>query len=407
MKSATSKTGRGTRSRSRLEEPEEPEPLPVEVPVEENYDFIGYDVGDNLIHAAGSLRTMFPCDGGQIRVDEVSYVQGPRSVRTLVHKDGNIFALHFLEPLEEILKKEEIEGEVIEEEGEGEEQNAEGEKSEIVENEGEGIEKSEFEGNEKDDKKDVRPKKKEPKPFCDFTSFTAQLSDGMIISLSGYGPTGSIKQKEPKEGEEMILGQGPVEGSPPTQATPSPQPKASSPKARKRTDEEVRRLEELQQQHEEEKVRQEEEARRKAEEEKLRKPFQHVFLTCPDGLHVEYLNNGSHQSSKNAGGVVVRQSYPVKPSGLRECDVARLRPAMEETSRTVMTDGTVTKVSVRHTLAPIKGERTVITTTTTIRAIARTRTVRIRTTTTIIATSTVTVTTTTTTAIATRTATII
>ena len=323
-----------------MDEPEEPEPVAVEEPVEEKYDFIGYDVGDKLIHVSGTLSTMFPCDGGQIRVDQARYVQGARSVRASVYKDGNVFFLHFLEPLDEVLKKEELEGEqeedVVEETAE---------KSIIVEGETEGIEKSELEENEKEDKQEMA-KKKGPKPFCDFSSFTAQLNDGMIVSLSGYGPTGSIKPSEPRNGEELILGQGPTEGAPPVQATPSPQPKAGSPKGRKRTDEEAKRLEELQQQHEEEQARLEEEAKRRAEEELLRKPFQQFFLTCPDGLHVEYVNDGSYQSSGDQGGVMVRQSYPVKASGPRGCDVARLRPAMEEKSRTILTNGTVIKVGV-------------------------------------------------------------
>lgn len=81
-------------------------------------------------------------------------------------------------------------------------------------------------------------------------------------------------------------------------------------------------------------------ARRKAEEERLKKPFQHVYITCPDGQHVQYLNDDCYQSRDNKGGVVVRQSYPIRPLGL-----AREKPASEETCRTVMTDGTVIKVS--------------------------------------------------------------
>lgn len=80
-------------------------------------------------------------------------------------------------------------------------------------------------------------------------------------------------------------------------------------------------------------------ARRKAAEEKRKKPFQHVYITCPDGQHLQYLNDEFYPSKSDMGGVVVRQSYPVKPLG-----AAREKPAAEETSRTVMTDGTVIKV---------------------------------------------------------------
>ena len=105
---------RGGRSRSRVsmnDEPEEAEVAPAPPPVEDPYDFIGYDVGDNLVHASGSLSTMFPCDGGQIRVERNSYIQGSRNIRVSVLKDGNMFVLHFLEPIDEVLKQEEIDGE--------------------------------------------------------------------------------------------------------------------------------------------------------------------------------------------------------------------------------------------------------------------------------------------------------
>ena len=116
----------------------------------------------------------------------------------------------------------------------------------------EGIEKSETEANEKEElaeepTKERKPKGREPRPFCDFSSFVAQLSDGMVVSLSGYGPDGTLKKKEPKRAEDSLAGQG---GSEPSQAgpaaSPSPQPKAVSPKVRKKQDEEARKMEELQ-----------------------------------------------------------------------------------------------------------------------------------------------------------------
>ena len=249
IKSATSKADkRGLHSRSRSGELEEPEILPVEEPVEEFYDFIGYDMGDNLIHVSGSLTTMFPADGGQIQVNKSQYVQGARSISTSVLKDGNMFVLHFLEPIDEILSKEELEGsegkagveillhEIKQEENGEEEEN-----------------KSVTEGSEKEQHR------RHPKPFCDSSSFVAELSDGMVVALSGYGPSGSLKEKEPKESEDTVTGYLTADVAPPPQATPSPQPKAGSPKARKRAEEEAKRMEEIQQQQEEERLRREEE----------------------------------------------------------------------------------------------------------------------------------------------------
>ena len=36
----------------------------------------GYDVGNNIIHVSGITSTLFPSDGGQIRVERTEYVQG-------------------------------------------------------------------------------------------------------------------------------------------------------------------------------------------------------------------------------------------------------------------------------------------------------------------------------------------
>ncbi|KAK2570951.1 Sperm-associated antigen 17 [Acropora cervicornis] len=324
IKSASSKADkRGLQSGSRSGDFEESEPLPVEEPNEEPYAFIGYDTGDNLVHVSGSLSTMFPADGAQIQVNKSKYVQGAKSVSTSVFKDGNMFVLHFSEPIDEILANEKEER-LHEKDG----------TERLMEKTGlraEEVEKSEVEASEKE-------QQKRPTPFCDFSSFVAELSDGMIVALSGYGPSGSLAEKDTRETEDTVTGHL-IADPPPPQPTPSPQPKAGSPKLRKKADEEAKRLEEMHQHQEEERIRLEEEARRKAAEEKRKKPFQHVYITCPDGQHVQYLNGEFYPSKSDMGGVVVRQSYPVKPLG-----AAREKPAAEETSRTVMTDGTVIKI---------------------------------------------------------------
>lgn len=66
-----------------------------------------------------------------------------------------------------------------------------------------------------------------------------------------------------------------------------------------------------------------------------------MFITCPDGQHVQYLNDDCYKSSSSKGGVVVRQSYPIRPLGS-----VKEKPASEEISRTIMTDGTVIRVSL-------------------------------------------------------------
>lgn len=203
-----------------------------------------------MIHVSGSLMTVFPADGGQIQVNKSQYVQGARKVSTSVFKDGNMFVLHFLEPIDEILTKEELEG--LEEKDD-----LRIDKNEKEEYKNDELEKSEIEASEKEQQKIP----KGPKPFCDFSSFVAELSDGMVLALSGYGPSGSFKEKESKESEETVTGYLKADTVMPPQPTPSPQPKAGSPKARKRAEEEAKRMEEIQQQQEEERLRLEEEGR--------------------------------------------------------------------------------------------------------------------------------------------------
>ena len=213
-------------------------------------------MGDNLIHVSGSLTTLFPADGGQIQVNKSQYVQGARSISTSVFKDGNMFVLHFLEPIDEILSKEELEG-------------SEGKAGVgILVDKVKQEENVEEEGNKSvTEESDKEQHSRHPEPFCDFSSFVAELSDGMVLALSGYGPSGSLKEKEPKESDDTVTGYLTADAGPPPQPTPSPQPKAGSPKARKRAEEEAKRMEEIQQQQEEERQRLEEEGNSSLEQE--------------------------------------------------------------------------------------------------------------------------------------------
>lgn len=76
----------------------------------------------------------------------------------------------------------------------------------------------------------------------------------------------------------------------------------------------------------------------------MKKPFNEIFATCPDGLHVSYRNDENYVSVQDSGGVVVRQSYPFKSRGLHECEATRGKVAMRELSRSIKSDGTVIKV---------------------------------------------------------------
>ncbi|CAB4022723.1 Hypothetical predicted protein [Paramuricea clavata] len=184
------------------------------------YDFLGYDVGDDLIHVTGVQSSMFPCDGGEIRVEKTQYVRGPNFVSTSVHKDGNILKLHFLEPQEEILP-EQPSNISVDSKAENTESREKTEEDVAGLNEpnDEGVEKSEFEANEKtasfhEDvvvESDKIPSEPDPPVFCTHASFVAQLNDGMVITCSGFGAHGKPGQQG--EGADGEFGTVSVHGS--------------------------------------------------------------------------------------------------------------------------------------------------------------------------------------------------
>ena len=352
--SSAGSPGRGTKaSKARLAQEVETQPEVDDegaIDAEEDYDFLGYDVGDDLIHVTGVRSSIFPCDGGEIRVEKIQYVRGANSASISVHKDGNILKLHFLEPLEEILP--DRPSEVIDDSKVDSSETCEKTEDDVTQEESnateEGVEKSEFEANEKTASfhQDVTVESEhvslEPTlpMFCTHASFVAQLNDGMVITCSAFGSHGKPAQHDRSFNKDSTAT---------VPLDPSPPPKVSSPKSRKKNDEEARRLEELR--LAEEKQRDEEEARRLKElQELIKKPFHEIFVSCPDGLHVSYRNDENFASAQDAGGVVTRQCYPLKSRGLHECEAVRGKVAMRELSRSITTDGTVIKIMLDNSI---------------------------------------------------------
>ena len=118
----------------------------------------------------------------------------------------------------------------------------------------EAIEKNETELSEKEESTNEgeqaqTPMHLEPKSFCEFSSVVAHLNDGMILSLSGYGPSGTLRNKQTRRANGSFSGVGGGDAAHmATLASSSPQPKTVSPKLRKKQDEEAKKIEELQQQ---------------------------------------------------------------------------------------------------------------------------------------------------------------
>ncbi|XP_028285189.1 sperm-associated antigen 17 [Parambassis ranga] len=61
--------------------------------------FTGYNMDGKLIHASGRLQYLFPSDGGQITVENISFVAGSSHMKLSVKKDGHNFYTHINEVL--------------------------------------------------------------------------------------------------------------------------------------------------------------------------------------------------------------------------------------------------------------------------------------------------------------------
>nr|CAB3266505.1 sperm-associated antigen 17 [Phallusia mammillata] len=136
----------------------------------------------------------------------------------------------------------------------------------------------------------------------------------------------------------------------------SKSPRGKSPKGGKKKSDaaekeaEAQKLEEQRAQEELERKLQEAEEAAEAMRKRQRMPsFQQLYISCPDGLNVRYELDPTSavlhpESSKDEYKLMVRQNYPYKTLGRQNTEQARSTPAMDEVSRTILSDGTVVKV---------------------------------------------------------------
>ncbi|XP_076077508.1 sperm-associated antigen 17-like isoform X7 [Mytilus galloprovincialis] len=292
---------------------------------EEFWPFTGYDVGNKLIHVSGITTTLFPSDGGQIRTERTDFVQGTSCVKATVLKDGHIFSVHILDPKENS-------------NGSEDEDDTDSKKDEK--------EKSEYEKSEKDDKsvKDTESvgvktnmsvKSEDKKTAVSaFGSITAQLMDGMTMSLSQFGESGTCEEAKKYEPKDYV--------APPTTPSPAPPP---SPAKSKKGDKKGSTPEpppQVPAPDEGEKIDEE----KKDEEKPIVQPFQQLYVTCPDGLNVKYIlesSVGMKPMTEDDRRLLVKQSYPFKTRCEQECEAPRKKYIQSEVSRIITSEGTVIK----------------------------------------------------------------
>ncbi|XP_054862915.1 sperm-associated antigen 17 [Amphiprion ocellaris] len=270
-------------------------------PVDENKDlhqteepsnsFTGYSMDGKLIHVSGCLQYLFPSDGGQITVENVSFVEGSSHMVVDVKKDGHHFYTHINQIVGDPAKP----------------------------------------PPQPQDKKNADPKEDckvlEPVEMKRVKqgSFSALLDNRIHLSYSFYGPTG----------EHAVSSQETKGGIPETSVF-DPIPASSSNRHSKGTD-----LESLTSTSEtpSSQIRPPESKGCEGQPALPSSLFNSLSMSVPNGLVLQFLREDAKGIPPEENGILVRQSYPLYSRG----EVRHLQDISlsKELSRIITSQGTV------------------------------------------------------------------
>ncbi|XP_067896893.1 sperm-associated antigen 17 isoform X3 [Heterodontus francisci] len=300
-------------------EPEAQEPAE---PIEQSYQFIGYNFGNDLIRVSGEVKSLFPADGGHIQAKITQFLHGSTIIQVCVMKDRHQFFTYITDPMKNLGDSEEIP-----------------------------TEKTGSESSEKEEEwTEVSISK--------FRSFSAILDDGITVTLSKHAPAKAQKKVK----EDPVLADilripsvqtltpvpvvTPSVTGKPDKSTKNKNPQSAKGKQKKETSLSPA-AEEPEQLKEEPKVEIEEHEPAAPSEDG---PEPSVFLclnACsPDGLLITYFTEdsiGIKDEDMSEERILLRQSYPIKTKGTQPCEAARKWPVMQEASRVITLQGTVVK----------------------------------------------------------------
>ncbi|XP_044196890.1 sperm-associated antigen 17 isoform X3 [Thunnus albacares] len=270
--------------------------------VEENKEepfngFTGYSMDGRLIHVSGRLQYLFPSDGGQITVENVSYVEGSSLMKVTLKKDGHHFYTHI---------------------------------NQVVDAARTPLQPQDINNDKKEDLKVAEPvEMKRVKQG----SLSAVLDNGIHLSYSFYGSTGecrgvALRTPSPQENETRAQETStlvPIPLSSSTQRSKGRDLDLSPSKTHTPTSQ--MRPPELQS-----KVCE-------GQTELPSSPFNSLNLSVPNGLLLQFLREDTQGVSSEEQGMLVRQSFPLHGQG----DVGQLQdPSLsKELSRTVTSQGAV------------------------------------------------------------------
>ncbi|KAM9003095.1 sperm-associated antigen 17 [Sarcophilus harrisii] len=293
------------------------------VVIEKVFPFQGYNMGENPIHISGTSYFLYPSDGGQIEVEKIVFGKGPTFIKVRVKKDKHNFFIHIKDP-----KK--IQGKVKKrEDNDSSDDEGKGKKRKLK------TPKSEWAHHKK-------------RLVSRFGSFFATLENGITLSISYHGPTGTVPEEKDLELEEMLnIPSAHTQTVIPTPPTPPPKVKNKAPKGKEKHKEPSK---------EEEPppvVTKEEEKPEEAAEAVVPPPeppfiptFQRLNISCPNGLAVTflgYLSPGPHiGDDEHTWDIMIRQSYPQKVK-YSQTHKTVTPPIEQEISRVINSQGTVVK----------------------------------------------------------------
>ena len=64
------------------------------------FQFVGYDVGNNMVYVKSYLNHMFPSNGSLIKTERHVHKTSQKVfITSSVIKDGNIFSMHLIDPI--------------------------------------------------------------------------------------------------------------------------------------------------------------------------------------------------------------------------------------------------------------------------------------------------------------------
>ena len=96
-RNGSSKRPGSTRSKVSFSE-EAPSIAPSETTIK-NYAFVGYNLGDKLLHCSIDQAYLFPQDGSLVKIEKLSYVEQTNCVQITVMCHGDTFAVNFANPI--------------------------------------------------------------------------------------------------------------------------------------------------------------------------------------------------------------------------------------------------------------------------------------------------------------------